>query len=112
VADRLGITHRLWQIDQLRRGHITLDQQLGAAMGTAGKEAGMADELRERGSVIPTVTERPVLSVPEAGALLGLGRSAAYGAVARGELPVVWFGRKALVPTARLRALLGLENDE
>ncbi len=76
------------------------------------QEAGMADEFREPGFVIPTVSERPVLTIPEAGALLGLGRSASYGAAARGELPVLRFGRKWVVPTARVRALLGLDGDE
>ncbi len=69
----------------------------------------MADESEERTYVIPTVAERPVLTVPEAGALLGLGRSGSYEAAARGDLPVLRVGRKMLVPTARLRVMLGLE---
>jgi hypothetical protein len=52
----------------------------------------------------------PVLSVPEAGAILGLQRSAAYDAAKRGELPTITFGRKLLVPTGRLLAMLGLDQ--
>ncbi|WP_208542859.1 helix-turn-helix domain-containing protein [Nocardioides euryhalodurans] len=46
------------------------------------------------------------LTVPEAGTLLGLGRDASYAAANRGELPVLRIGRRLLVPTGRLRALL------
>jgi hypothetical protein len=56
-----------------------------------------------------------VLSVEDAGQLLlELGRTAAYDAVARGELPVLRFGRRLVVPTARVLAMLGLypERDE
>jgi excisionase family DNA binding protein len=51
-----------------------------------------------------------VLSVEEAGRVVGLKRSAAYDAVRRGELPTITFGRRVLVPTGRLLALLGLEH--
>lgn len=51
----------------------------------------------------------PVLTVERAGELLGLARSSAYRAAARGELPTVRFGRRLVVPTAKLLALLGLE---
>jgi excisionase family DNA binding protein len=59
--------------------------------------------------VIPTPEGRPTLSVEEAGEFLGLGRSSAYEAVRRGELPVLRFGRTIRVPTARLRVLLGID---
>ena len=52
----------------------------------------------------------PVLTVEQAGRLVGLRRTAAYDAVRRGELPSLTFGRRVLVPTARLLALLGLEH--
>jgi excisionase family DNA binding protein len=50
----------------------------------------------------------PTISVEHAGRLLGLGRSASYEAVQRGELPVLRFGRRFLVPTARVLDMLGL----
>jgi excisionase family DNA binding protein len=52
----------------------------------------------------------PVLSVAEAGQVLGLRRSASYAAARRGELPTIRFGRRVLVPTGQLLALLGLEH--
>jgi len=51
----------------------------------------------------------PTISVAKAAALLGISRNAAYQAIAAGELPALRLGRRLLVPTARLGALLGLE---
>jgi len=51
------------------------------------------------------------VTVTEAGQILGVGRSAAYDAVARGDLPSIRLGRRLLVPTAGLRRLLGLDAD-
>ncbi len=41
---------------------------------------------------------RQTISVPEAGRRLGIGRNAAYDAVKRGELPVLRFGKRLVVP--------------
>ena len=46
------------------------------------------------------------MSVPEAGKLLGLSRGSAYQAARRGDLPTLRVGRRLLVPTDALRALL------
>ena len=53
--------------------------------------------------------EPRVLSVPAAGRILGLGRSAAYDAARRGDLPTLRIGRRLVVPRARLAELLGEE---
>jgi excisionase family DNA binding protein len=58
------------------------------------------DEARQ----LPTV-----ITVEQAGELLRLGRSAAYEAARRGELPTMRFGRRLLVPTGKLLALLGID---
>jgi excisionase family DNA binding protein len=50
--------------------------------------------------------ERLGISVPEAGKRLGLGRNASYDAAHRGELPVVKFGRKMVVPLVALQRKL------
>ncbi|MDP8928036.1 MAG: helix-turn-helix domain-containing protein [Actinomycetota bacterium] len=50
------------------------------------------------------------LSVEEAGELLGISRRSAYRAAARGELPTVRLGRRLVVPTPKLLAMLGLEE--
>jgi excisionase family DNA binding protein len=52
------------------------------------------------------------ISVEEAGKLLGLSRSSAYRAAARGQLPTLVFGRRLLVPTARLLQMLGVAVEE
>jgi len=46
------------------------------------------------------------LTVPEAGRILGLGRSASYDAVRRGELAVLRFGRRQVVSVVWLQRLL------
>lgn len=50
--------------------------------------------------------ERRTLTVEEAARVLGLGRSAAYSAAQRGDLPVLRIGRRLLVPTAALDRML------
>lgn len=50
--------------------------------------------------------DRVVMTVPEAGAKLGLGRSAAYEAAARGDLPVVKVGRALRVPIVAFDRML------
>jgi excisionase family DNA binding protein len=48
--------------------------------------------------------QRPTMTVREAAAVLGIDRGTAYDAV----LPALRIGRKILVPTAPIRALLGM----
>jgi excisionase family DNA binding protein len=58
---------------------------------------------------LPQRTHLPgLLKVEQASALMGISRSAAYRAVAAGDLPSVRFGCRLYVPTARLLELLGL----
>jgi excisionase family DNA binding protein len=58
--------------------------------------------------VLPEPVDEPVLTVERAGAFLGLSRSASYNAVHRGEIPSLKIGRRIVMPTAQLRALLGI----
>jgi excisionase family DNA binding protein len=46
------------------------------------------------------------MTVEEAGHVVGVGRSAAYAAVARGELPSLKIGRRIVVPRVALERLL------
>jgi hypothetical protein len=46
------------------------------------------------------------ISVPAAGKLLGIGRNAAYDAAKRGELPVLRFGKRLVVPVDALNRKL------
>jgi hypothetical protein len=49
---------------------------------------------------------RSTFTVVEAGAICGLSRGSAYAAAVRGELPVIWIGRRCFVPRHALEALL------
>jgi excisionase family DNA binding protein len=46
------------------------------------------------------------MSVEEAAIVLGISRTFAYEAVARGEIPCIRIGRRILVPRAALNRLL------
>ena len=50
--------------------------------------------------------ESLVLTIQEAAEILRIGKSAAYEAARTGELPVIQFGRRKLVPRAALEKLL------
>ena len=54
-----------------------------------------------------THPERVVMTIPEAGARLGLGRSAAYEAARRGEIPTIQFGRLKRGPIVAFDRMLG-----
>lgn len=62
--------------------------------------------------MLPDPNEHPVLTVEKAGRLMGLGRTGAYEAAHRGEIPTLSFGRRLLVPTAALRRLLEIDQPE
>ena len=50
--------------------------------------------------------DREVITVEEAGRRLGVGRSAAYDAVHRGDIPVIRLGRRLVVPVKALEKML------
>jgi hypothetical protein len=56
--------------------------------------------------------ENLTVPVEVAGKAFGLGRNSAYQAVREGQLPGVRIGRKIAVPTAPLRKMLGLTNED
>ena len=53
-----------------------------------------------------TQERRLVVTVPEAGQMLGLSRNAAYAAAERGEIPTIRIGRLLKVPKAALDRML------
>jgi hypothetical protein len=59
--------------------------------------------------VLPDPEAEPTMSIPDAGEILGLSRASAYQAARRGEIPTIPIGRRRVVPTARLRRMLGLD---
>jgi excisionase family DNA binding protein len=56
--------------------------------------------------------DRTVLTIEEVASLLRIGRTGAYEAARRGELPIVRIGRRMLVPRAALDKLLNGAADE
>ena len=59
----------------------------------------------------PDPETKPTMTVEEAGEWLGISRSSAFAAVKRGEIPVIRFGKRIVVPTAALRHLLNQWNE-
>lgn len=53
------------------------------------------------------VMDRPTLTIPQAGQVLGVSPQSAYNAVRRGEIPTIRLGRRLLVPTHKLLQMLG-----
>jgi excisionase family DNA binding protein len=49
---------------------------------------------------------RLTLTIPEAAALLGIGKNQAYECARRGELPTIRMGHRILVPRASLARIL------
>jgi len=50
------------------------------------------------------------MTVSEAARIIGISRSAGYRAVHKGEIPTIRIGGRLLVPTAKLRELLGMSH--
>lgn len=61
-------------------------------------------------TTLPDPYKKPTITVPEAGALLGLKRAASYAAAHRGEIPTIRIGRRLVVPTAKLLTMLGVNS--
>lgn len=51
------------------------------------------------------------VSVEEAAALLGIGRTLAYELVRQGKIPSIQLGRRVVIPLAGLDALIGRAID-
>jgi excisionase family DNA binding protein len=59
---------------------------------------------------LPRAEDQPTLTVVRAAAVLGIGKSSAYAAISRGEIPSIRLGGRVLVPTAALRKMVGLDE--
>jgi hypothetical protein len=68
---------------------------------------GISNQMSRNTAVGPKWRERAAVTVEGAGEILGIGRSAAYSAAKAGQIPTIRVGRRLIVPTARLRAMLG-----
>jgi excisionase family DNA binding protein len=58
------------------------------------------------------VSEKLVYDVPEAGKLLGMGRSASYEAARNGQIPTIKIGGRYKVPKAALLRMLESVGQE
>jgi excisionase family DNA binding protein len=56
---------------------------------------------------LDSIASRTTITVEEAASLLGIGRSAAYDAARRGQLPTRRLGRRLFVPVPALLDWLG-----
>jgi excisionase family DNA binding protein len=72
-------------------------------------EAIMARSVRE---LMQAVLDEAALTVDETAVLLSLSRHSAYEGVKTGEISGIRIGRRVLVPTAGLRAMLGIERRD
>jgi excisionase family DNA binding protein len=61
---------------------------------------------------VAALMEDLTVTVDEAAALLGLSRNSAYSAVRDHTLPSVRIGRAIRIPSAKLRALLGVDREQ
>jgi excisionase family DNA binding protein len=52
------------------------------------------------------IEKRLCLTVPEAAAMLGISRNFAYELVKQGQLPVIRFGKRLLIPKVALEKML------
>ena len=77
----------------------------GHRIASAGACVGVELEREDNGDVGPMV-ERLTVTVEEAAVMLGISRTTAYGCASRNEIPTVRLGRRVVVPTAALMAML------
>jgi excisionase family DNA binding protein len=59
---------------------------------------------------IQAIFNKPTCTVEELAKVLGIGRRQAYEAVNRGDVPSIRIGGRILIPTRKLRELLGDES--
>ena len=53
------------------------------------------------------IDKRLCLTVPEAAEMLGISRNFAYELVKQGQIPVIRFGKRILIPKIALEKMLG-----
>lgn len=58
------------------------------------------------------IRDRATLTVEEAAELLGVGRSSAYEAARRGDLPAMRLGRRLVIPVPALLRLLDEPQEQ
>jgi excisionase family DNA binding protein len=61
---------------------------------------------------LPNPKLQPTLSVEQAGDLLGVSRGAAYQAIREDQIPHFKIGKRIIVPTSQVLAMLGVAGDD
>jgi hypothetical protein len=93
-----------------------IGSRIGRFAGCAGRTLYPVASLQAtKGSTVDTASQpaevrRRTVSVEEAGRILGLGRTAAYAAARRGDIPTIAIGRRLIVPIDRLERMLSGDN--
>lgn len=79
-----------------------------SSVGRTKREA----TLKSEDLTIEALRKRHTCSVEQASQILEIGRSTAYAAVRDGSLPVLRVRNRLLVPTAKLLAMLGVDQED
>ena len=109
AADHFAVTGpSLAQSGVVHSNQTSISNAQDLAWGSQAENSRVAPGQSIRRSPTNLPGECLVLTVAEAGALLGVSRAFAYELVARGELPVIRLGRRILVPKAALLAMVDL----
>lgn len=74
--------------------------------------SGSGRESVSTAAMLANLRGRATVSVDEAARILNVGRSTAYAAARDGSLPTLRLSHRLLVPTAKLLAMLGVEERE
>lgn len=82
---------------------MTSNDTASESTGAEARRALTAEALLRRGSTC---------SIDEAASILNIARSTAYAAARDGSLPTLRVAGRILVPTAKLLAMLGLEETK
>lgn len=70
----------------------------------------MNERTRSRPMALDSIEAKLTLTIEEVACLLGLGRTAAYEAARRGEIPSRRLGRRVIVPVPALLDWLGVDT--
>ena len=113
----VGLWATLGKLVRTSPGHSgrmrTTETPISTPATLSGRATTAETEAAQGGRPTTTIVpgERLVLTVAEAGELLGISRAFAYELVARGELPVIRLGRRIVVPKAALLAMVDLTPE-
>ena len=85
-----------------------MGNEFGKGNAGKGNDGGGSSGLRRH----TAIDQRYCLTVPEVAARLGLSRNFTYELVKQGQLPVIRFGKRLLIPKVALERMLekGAEN--